>query len=120
MHRDDGAAAVWAMLLIPLLVAGLLVVTIVVEALAARSRADAAADLAALAAAPAAAASSPEACVIAAEVASANGARLRSCVVVSGEVRLVVEVPWQGPWRRAVALLADHEGAQGAARAGLR
>lgn len=118
--RDDGAASLWAVFLVPLLAAVLLTAAIVVDVLAARSRSAAAADLAALAAAPAAAASSPTACSIAAQVASANGAQLRSCVVVAGEVRLVVEVEWRGPWRTAVALLADHAGAQGAARAGLR
>ena len=110
----------WAVSLVALMAALLLVLGLVVDVLAARSRAAAAADLAALAAAPAAAASSPTACAVAAAVASANGAELTSCEVSSGEVRVVAEVTWRGPWRRAVALLSDRPGAEAAARAGLR
>jgi len=120
-RRDDsGAASVWAVSLVALLGVALIAVALVVDVLAARSRASAAADLAALAAAPAAASSSPAACPVAASVAEANGARLMSCAVVSGEVRVVAEVRWSGPFRRAMALLADVPGAQAGARAGLR
>ena len=57
---------------------------------------------------------------VAASVASANGASLTSCEVVSGEVRVVAQVRWSGPWRRAMALLADVPGIEAGARAGLR
>ncbi len=117
---DSGAASVWAVSLVALLGAALLVVALVVDVLAARSRASAAADLAALAAAPAAALSSPTACAVAASVAEANGARLTSCAVASGEIRVVAQVGWSGPWRGAMALLADVPGIQAGARAGLR
>ena len=40
--------------------------------------------------------------------------------VEAGEVRVVAEVRWSGPFRRAMALLADVPGAQAGARAGLR
>lgn len=120
-RRDEsGAASVWAVSLVALLGVALLVVALVVDVLAARSRASAAADLAALAAAPAAAVSSPMACSVASSVAEANGARLTSCEVVSGEVRVVAQVRWSGPWRRAMALLADVPGIEAGARAGLR
>ena len=119
-HGDEGAAAVWAAMLVALLVASLLGGALVVQVLAARSRAAAAADLAALAAAPSAAQSSPTTCAVAAGVATANGADVRACTVGSGEVRLVVQVPWQGLLQRLMPLVGGPDGAEAAARAGLR
>lgn len=118
--RDEGAAALWSVLLVALLLTMLLTASLVVEALAARSRAAAAADLAALASAPSAASSSPAACSVASGVVAANGAQLLDCGIVGGEVRLVVEVPWQGPLRRLMPLVGGPRGAQAQARAGMR
>lgn len=117
---DDGAAAAWALMLVTFLVAMVIAGTLVAQALAARSRAAAAADLAALAAAPSAAQSSPTTCAVAAGVAAANGADVRACVVASGEVRVVVEVPWRGLLQRLMPLVSGPEGAEASARAGLR
>lgn len=119
-HGDEGAAAVWATMLIALLVTMLLAGSLVVQVLAARSRAAAAADLAALAAAPSAAQASPTTCAVAAGVAEANGAEVRACTVGSGEVRLVVQVPWQGLLQRLLPLVGGSGGAEASARAGLR
>jgi len=115
---DDGAAAVWAVALTSLLLVAALVVAIVGDVLAARSRAASAADLAALAAAPYA--SSSLACSRAAEVVRANGAELAGCVVADGEVEVAARVAVADPWRRWIRLLAGATDAQAAARAGLR
>ena len=118
-RRDDGAAAVWAVSLTSLLLVAALVVAVVGDVLAARSRASAAADLAALAAAPLAASTST-ACRRADEVARANGAQLVGCVIAGGEVEVLARVEVADPWRRWIRLLADGSAADVPARAGLR
>ena len=118
--RDAGAASVWAVGIVALLLVALLVVAFVVDLLAARSRATAAADLAALAGAPAAYSSGPSACVAAASVAVANGARVTTCEVSAGEIRVRAAVELRDPWRRWLELLAGTSGVEGAARAGMR
>lgn len=82
---DRGSATVWAVVFMGLLCAvsaGLLAIG---QAVAVRHRAGAAADLAALAAADHALDGSAMACVLAAHVAAAQGARLARCAV-TGEI----------------------------------
>lgn len=82
---DRGSATVWAVVFMGLLCAvsaGLLAMG---QAVAARHRAGAAADLAALAAADHALDGPAAACVLAARVAAAQGARLARCAV-TGEI----------------------------------
>ena len=96
---DTGAALVSALLLTSLLVVVALLGGGVADLLAARQRAAAAADLGALAAAPAASTSEAAACASAAWVVRDNGATLRSCSVVDGDVRLSASAPPVPPGR---------------------
>ncbi|MFE2426625.1 Rv3654c family TadE-like protein [Streptomyces sp. NPDC059373] len=82
---DRGSATVWAVLLMALLFLAAGVLLALGHALNARHRAGAAADLAALAAADHALDGEATACVLAARVATAQGARLLRCAVV-GEI----------------------------------
>jgi len=101
-HRvgDEGAAAVLALLLGGVLVLVVLVGSVVTDLLAARQRAAAAADLGALAGAPAAQRSSDDACRSAAWVVRTNGATLRRCDVVDGDVRITVSAAPRGSFSR--------------------
>lgn len=117
---DSGSASVWAVGIISLLLVALLLVAFVIDLLAARSRASAAADLAALAGAPGAAASASTACRSAASVATANGATLTGCDVASGEIRVRATVSLRGPWRAWMALLTSADSVTAPARAGMR
>jgi secretion/DNA translocation related TadE-like protein len=98
-RRDDrGAALVGASFLVGLLVVVALLGGGVADLVAARERAAAAADLGALAAAPAAQASETGACTAAAWVVRQNGATLRTCAVVDGDVRLTASARPRSPW----------------------
>jgi len=93
--RDEGSATVWVLGLAVLLVGCAWVTLLVTTAAGVRHRAEAAADLAALAAA-AAAQDGRAPCEAAAEVASANGGRVVSCLLAADQsvlVRVVVDVP---------------------------
>jgi secretion/DNA translocation related TadE-like protein len=98
-RRDDrGAALVGAAFLVGLLAVVALLGGAVADLIAARQRATAAADLGALAAAPAAQASETGACTAASWVVRQNGATLRTCAVVDGDVRLTVSARTRSPW----------------------
>ena len=94
---DSGAALVTAILLTGLLVVLALVGGGVADLLAAGRRAAAAADLGALAGAPAAQTSEAGACATAAWVVRQNGATLRTCSVVDGDVWLTASVRPRSP-----------------------
>ena len=91
---------VLALLLGGALVLVVLVGSVVTDLLAARQRAAAAADLGALAGAPAAARSASDACRSAAWVVRSNGATLRGCDVLDGDVRITVSVAPRGSFSR--------------------
>ena len=97
---DDGAVLVVALVLTVLLVASALLGGVVADLLAARQRAAAAADLGALAGAPAAQGSEAHACTTAAWVVRENGATLRTCSVVDGDIRLTASARPRAPWSR--------------------
>jgi secretion/DNA translocation related TadE-like protein len=120
--RDDrGAALVAALFLTALLVVAALLGGVVADLLAARQRAAAAADLGALAGAPAAQTSEVNACATAAWVVRENGATLRTCSVVDGDVRLTASARPRAPWSRWLSrLLAGAVEPTAASRAGLR
>lgn len=120
--RDDrGAALVAALLLTSLLVVVALLGGVVADLLAARQRAGAAADLGALAGAPVAMTSEADACATAAWVVRQNGATLRTCSVVDGDVRLTASARPRAPWSRWLSqLLAGAVEPTVAAHAGLR
>ncbi len=120
--RDDrGAALVSATLLAGLLVVVALLGGAVADLLAAGQRAAAAADLGALAGAPAAQTSEAGACATAAWVVGQNGARLRTCSVVDGDIRLTASVSPRSPWSRwLVSLVGGSAEPVAAAHAGLR
>ena len=88
--------ALWVVVLVVVAAAGLLVA----QALAARSRADAAADLGALAGASLVLTGPQEACRVARQIVSANGASLTSCAVRGADVRVevVTAVPLALGW----------------------
>jgi secretion/DNA translocation related TadE-like protein len=117
---DDGSASVWAVGITALLLVALLLIAFVVDVLAARSRAAAAADLAALAGAPAAAESSSTACGSAASVAAANGATLSSCRTAQDAIDVRATVTLHDPWRSWLALLAGTDSITAGSRAGMR
>jgi secretion/DNA translocation related TadE-like protein len=118
---DRGAALVTAVLLTSLLVVVALLGGVVADLLAARQRAAAAADLGALAAAPAAGTSEIAACTSAAWVIRENGATLRTCSVVDGDVRLTASARPRAPWSRWFSrLLAGSVEPTVSAHAGLR
>jgi secretion/DNA translocation related TadE-like protein len=117
---DDGSASVWAVGITALLLVALLLITFVVDVLAARSRAAAAADLAALAGAPAASVSSPAACGSAVAVAAANGATLTSCRAAEDAIDVRATVTLHDPWRSWLALLAGTDSVTSGSRAGMR
>ncbi len=121
-QRDDrGAALVAALLLTSLLVVVALLGGVVADLLAARQRAAAAADLGALAGAPAATTSEVAACASAAWVIRENGATLRTCSVVDGDVRLTASARPRAPWSRWLSrLLAGAVEPTVEAHAGLR
>lgn len=87
--KDRGSATVWSLGVIAVLLAVFAAGLFVGQAVVARHRAGGAADLAALAAADHALDGRRAACALAARVAAAQGAAIRSCVV-SGEVSEVV------------------------------
>lgn len=95
---DCGAALVTAMVLAGLLVVVALVGGGVADLFAAGRRAAAAADLGALAGAPAAQTSELGACATAAWIVRENGATLRTCSVVDGDIRLTASVRPRSPW----------------------
>lgn len=120
--RDDrGAALVTALLLTSLLIVVTLLGGVVADLLAARQRAAAAADLGALAAAPAAITSETAACTAASWVVRENGATLRTCSVVDGDVRLTASARPRAPWSRWLSrLLAGAVEPTVASHAGMR
>jgi secretion/DNA translocation related TadE-like protein len=92
---DRGSATIWVIALSAVLAVVGAAVVLVGVAAAARHRAATAADLAALAGAGRAARGEPDACGLAAEVATANAAALVSCAVEEGaivEVRVSIPV----------------------------
>jgi secretion/DNA translocation related TadE-like protein len=91
---------VLALLLGGALVLVVLIGSVATDLLAARQRAAAAADLGALAGAPAAVRSAEDACRSAAWVVRSNGATLRGCDVVDGDVRITVSVAPRGSFAR--------------------
>ena len=97
-NDDRGAALVGAAALVGLLVVLALVGGAVADLVAAGQRAAAAADLGALAGAPAAHTSETGACTAAAWVVRQNGATLRTCAVVDGDVRLTASARPRSPW----------------------
>jgi secretion/DNA translocation related TadE-like protein len=97
--RDEGAASVWVVSLVAVLIMVLVAGAIVTDVWAARRRAEAAADLGALAAAPAAVNGDVEACRAAAWVVRENRATLESCRVVDGDVEVTTSSAARGPWR---------------------
>lgn len=103
--RDEGAAVVLSLLLGGALVLIVLVGSVVTDLLAARQRAAAAADLGALAGAPAAERSVEDACLSAAWVVHANGATLRRCDVVGGDVLVTVSASPRGSFSRWLGAL---------------
>jgi secretion/DNA translocation related TadE-like protein len=122
-HRADdrGAALVVAVLLAGLLVVVALLGGAVADLLAAGQRAAAAADLGALAGAPAAQTSETGACATAAWVVRENGATLRTCSVVDGDIRLTASARPRSPWSGWLArVLAGATEPVAAAHAGLR
>jgi secretion/DNA translocation related TadE-like protein len=118
---DRGAALVVAMLLAGLLVVVALLGGAVADLLAAGQRAAAAADLGALAGAPAAPFSETGACAAAAWVVGQNGARLRTCSVVDGDIRVTASASPRSSWSRwLVSLVGGPAEPVAAAHAGLR
>ena len=119
--RDDGAALVLSVFLVAVLVVVGLLGGVVADLLAARQRAAAAADLGALAGAPAAQVSEVDACAAATWVVRQNGATLRSCAVVDGDVRLTASARPRAPWSRWLSqLLGGAVEPAASAHAGLR
>jgi secretion/DNA translocation related TadE-like protein len=120
--RDDrGAALVVAVALAGLLVVLALVGGAVTDLVAARQRAAAAADLGALAGAPAAPTSETGACAAAAWVVRQNGATLRTCAVVDGDVRVTASAGPRAPWSGWLArILSGSVEPVASAHAGLR
>jgi len=104
-RRDDGAAVVLTLLLGGALVLAVLLGSVVTDLLAARQRAAAAADLGALAGAPAAERSAEDACRSAAWVVRGNGATLRACDVVDGDIRITVSAAPRGSFSRWLGTL---------------
>jgi secretion/DNA translocation related TadE-like protein len=118
---EDGAALVASLLLASVLVAVALMGGVVADLIAARQRAAAAADLGALAGAPAAQTSEIDACAAAAWVVRENGATLRGCEVVDGDVRLTASARPRAAWSRWFAgLFAGAVEPVVSAHAGLR
>jgi secretion/DNA translocation related TadE-like protein len=89
---DRGSATVWSLGAMGALLAVFTAALFMSQAVVARHRAGGAADLAALAAADHALDGSRTACRLAAEVAEAQGARLRSCEVAGEVVEVTAEV----------------------------
>lgn len=119
--RDEGAALVLSVVLVAVLVVVGLLGGVVADLLAARQRAAAAADLGALAGAPAAQVSEVDACAAATWVVRENGATLRTCSVVDGDVRLTASARPRAPWSRWLSeLLGGAVEPVASAHAGLR
>ncbi|MGN6252373.1 MAG: Rv3654c family TadE-like protein [Marmoricola sp.] len=95
---EAGAATVFALALLALLVVVALACAVAVAALAGHRHAEAAADLAALAAAQALQ-RADDACGAAAQVATANGARLDDCALEGTDVVVEVHVLLPGVGR---------------------
>lgn len=94
LSGERGSAAVWVLALSGVVAALGLAVVLSGAAVVARHRAGAAADLAALAAAGRAVVGHLDACVVAAEVAAGNSARLTDCTVDrNAVVTVTVSVP---------------------------
>ncbi|SEO42445.1 Rv3654c family TadE-like protein [Actinacidiphila rubida] len=89
---DRGSATVWSLGSIGVLLALFAAALFMSQAVVARHRAGGAADLAALAAADHALDGSRTACRLAAEVAEAQGGRLRGCQVAGEVAEVVVQV----------------------------
>ena len=118
---EGGAALVGALVLTALLVVVALVGGAAADLLATLQRAAAAADLGALAGAPSASASQADACTSAAWVVRANGAALRTCSVVDGDIRLTASARPRAPWSRWLTrLLAGDDDPAVSSHAGLR
>lgn len=119
--REEGAALVASLALVVVLVVVTLLGGVVADLLAARQRAAAAADLGALAGAPAAQVSEVDACAAATWVVRENGATLRACAVVDGDVRLTASARPRAPWSRWLSeLLGGAVEPAASAHAGLR
>lgn len=114
--RDRGSATVWLLGLTLLITLAATAALGIAGAVAARHRAEAAADLAALAAAGRLLLDPGDACAHAASVASAQGAKLRSCAIQvdASEDSVEVEVSVPAP----VDLVPGLPPAVGRARAG--
>lgn len=91
--RDPGSAAVWVVCACLTVWVAAGAALSVGAAVVGRHRASAAADLSALAAARQLLAGDPAPCRVAARVAAADGATIRSCLVGPSDVEVVVEVP---------------------------
>ncbi|MFI1097483.1 Rv3654c family TadE-like protein [Streptomyces sp. NPDC020917] len=91
-HGDRGSATIWSLGAMGVLLALFAAALFLSQAVIARHRAGGAADLAALAAADHALDGPQTACRLAAAVAQAQGARLRSCQVAGEVAEVVAEV----------------------------
>ena len=91
-HGDRGSATIWSLGAMGVLLALFAAALFLSQAVVARHRAGGAADLAALAAADHALDGPQAACRLAADVAQAQGARLRSCQVAGEVAEVVAEV----------------------------
>jgi secretion/DNA translocation related TadE-like protein len=112
---DDGAATVWSLALICVILLGALLAAAVAQQAMARQRVAAAADVAALAAAQADA----DQCAQAERVAVANGVQLVVCAVDGVDVVVRVSVPPPDLVRRVFALVGQQpRDVVGIARAG--
>ncbi|WP_425451456.1 Rv3654c family TadE-like protein [Sphaerisporangium album] len=104
MAGDRGSATVWVLgpMALVWLLAGVMLLAGVARV--GRDRAQSAADLSALAGAGQALAAPERACRLAGDIAHANGASLRRCVVDAGVVDVSVIIPLKLPWvgRRSI------------------
>lgn len=118
---DRGAATVAVVALAAVLLATLAFGAGLADLLAARQRAAGAADLAALAGVPAAVHGDDNACRVAVRVAVANGAIVRACSVLDGDVWVTAAVRPRSRLARWVAdRYLDFSGPAVTAHAGLR
>lgn len=113
---DSGSATIWLLSLLCLVGFAATAALAVAGAIAARHRAEAAADLAALAAAGRLLLDPAQACAHAADIASAQGATLRSCVIRADALEDSVEVEVTAP--SPSALIPGLPAARARARAG--
>ena len=103
-HRDDGAATVWAAVVVSAVAALVVAVLGVGAAVSARHRVAAAVDLAALAGAARAWSGTEAACAAAADVTGRMGAELRSCALSGLEITVRAARPFAGlGWAEATA-----------------